>query len=55
MSAVACSRFQMVEMIASLRSFSTFCPWNHLNTKKARTLNAHNENMTIRAIMAVTA
>src|SRR5213080_4281895 len=24
--------FQMVETPASLRSFSAFCPWNHLNT-----------------------
>ena len=43
---------QNVEPLASLISFSAFCPWNHLNTKKAWTPNAHKENMAIRAIMS---
>jgi len=47
-----CAWFQMVETPASLRSFSAFCPWNHLNTKNAWIPNAHNENVTMRAIMS---
>ena len=44
--------FQMVETPAPLRSFRAFCPWNHLNTKNAWTPNAHNENVSMRAIMS---